>query len=89
MTGIPGTAYRHAGEPFPKDDCPGECWCLTCLRERQLRAEIGRLRGLIDEAEWGGWGDDSTQGYEECPWCRQKERDGGHAADCPAFPQKD
>jgi hypothetical protein len=83
MTPIPGTAYRHAGEPFPKDDCPGECWCLTCLRERQLRAEIGRLRGLIAQVEWAG-----GLRIRGCPWCRS-DFTAGHIPDCPAFPQKD
>jgi hypothetical protein len=97
MTPIPGTAYRHAGEPFAKDDCPGGCWCLTCLRERKLTEEIARLRGLIESAEWaagvGNISDWVIRGA--CPWC-----DGtspadpnfpgrGHTVACPAFPRKD
>jgi hypothetical protein len=81
MTPIPGTAYRHAGEPFAKDDCPGACWCLTCLRERKLTEEIARLRGLIAQVEWA----DHAQG-SSCPWCGWE---GTHAPTCPAFPQKD
>jgi hypothetical protein len=52
MTGIPGTAYRNPGEPFEKSDCPGECWCMTCLRERKLVEEIARLNAVIERSEW-------------------------------------
>jgi hypothetical protein len=91
MTPIPGTAYRHAGEPFAKDDCPGACWCLTCLRERKLTEEIARLRGLIEQVEWAAGPYYCSPkahlppGRQTCPWCDALVEQ-GHRTTCPAFP---
>ena len=45
-----------------------------------LVAEVRRLRGLVQAAEWGhGWQ------QAMCPWCGA-ERPCAHEPDCPAFP---
>ncbi len=64
----------------------GEAWAYG----PSLIAEVRRLRGLIDAAEWAG----QCQGDDCCPWCQGApcwynglgEVGGGHTADCQAFP---
>lgn len=47
-----------------------------------LVAEVRRLRGLVQAAEWLG---PVIASRASCPWCLRRQPQ-GHADDCPAFP---
>lgn len=52
---------------------------------RALVAEVRRLRGLVNQAEWAAGYCCQSETRYSCPWCDEDEG-GVHAPTCPAFP---
>lgn len=50
---------------------------------RALIAEVRRLRGLIQQAQWAGGDGHAMEVEPVCPWCRMWPDT--HQPDCPAF----
>lgn len=79
LSAIEAEAAAHTGEH--EDAC-------LCNRYRALVAEVRRLRGLINEAEWAGALPGAS--YRGCPWCTVElefhpSNQKPHDATCAAF----